>query len=171
MKRTLPLLGLLLLALAPACELTLKAVDTPPFEGIALEDEMGYYAYLMTKPRATTADGARITALMKGDAPWTWDCTRLKAYMVENGYAEEAWEISEAAPLTAGKLSYMMCYAAPIKTSMIMAFTPPSERYALREMIFHELMKAKCMICYISGEELLDVAAKTQEFKKDFHLE
>ena len=75
---------------------------------------------------------------------------------------KEEWEISEVAPLTRGKLAFMMCYAANIKSSMIMQLTQPSERLALREAVFHELMVPSSTYRYVSGQYLLDVVSRTE---------
>lgn len=169
MTRTIRYLVLLLPVLLSAigCRfMPLRPVRTPDSPAAQMGDEMAYYEYLLNKTRASTADGARITALLIGEFPWNNDLKEIRRLLLERNLIKEEWEISAAAPLTAGKLAFMMCYTADIQTSMIMWFTGPTERYALREAIFHELMNPSCTYCYVSGEELLNVVSRTEAFMR-----
>lgn len=169
MTRTIRYLLLLLPVLlsATGCRfMPLRPVRTLESPAVQMGDEMAYYEYLLNKPRASTADGARVTALMIGEYPWNKELDEIRQLLLERDLVKEEWEISAAAPLTAGKLAFMMCYTADIQTSMIMWFTGPSERYALREAIFHELMNPSCTYCYVSGEELLNVVSRTEAFMR-----
>jgi len=168
----LPLVLLPLLFLVPACrQIQLKPIESEPHLSVKLGDEFEYYDYLRSKPRASTADGARLLALTYGKYPWSKEMKALKEILLEQKVIKKEWEISEAAPLTAGKIAFMICYSIPIKTSLIMAMTVPSERYSLRELVFHEIMSPSGIYRYISGTELLDIFARAESFRRDFSVE
>ena len=151
-----------LLLLVPACRLTPVEPDPPEVDHmIKIADEFGYLLHLREKPRATTPDAARITFLLIDGYPWNKDMTGLRKALLEKEAVMEEWEISDAAPLTRGKLAYMMCAAAGIKTSMVMQLTYPNERMSLREMVFHQLMPMSSTYRYVSGSYLLDVVSRT----------
>lgn len=123
-----------------------------------------YYDKLKDKPRASLADAARLTTMLLDKEPWYKDVKTLRTILLEAEVIEEDWEISEAAPLTKGKLAYMMVYTAQVRTSLIMLLTYPTERYALREAVYHELMFPSSPYRYVSGKELLDTVVLTGEF-------
>lgn len=151
----------------PACHFfTLKPIPIDESFSPELANEMEYYEHLINKPRASTGDGSRLVALIIGEMPWGKSLETLRKTLLEKAIIKEEWEISEAAPLTTGKLAFMICYAAEIRTSMIMQLTVPSERYALREAVFHDLMKPSSPYRYVSGSDLLDVLATTEEYLK-----
>jgi hypothetical protein len=160
------LLGLLLCT--PACDtIGLKPiVEDSGEEFVKLGQEMEYYEYLREKPRASTADGARLIALMAGLSPWYREPKDLKDLLLDHGIVRPEWEISDAAPLTAGKIAYMVCRAAKIDTSVIMHLTVPSERYSMREAVFHKIMQPSSIYRYVSGAKLLDIISKTMDYQE-----
>ena len=161
-------LFILMILLGPACQLApIEPVGPDVTKMISIGDELGYFESLSQKPRASTADGARIAWLLLGEYPWNKSLDEIKTYLLERKIVKKHWEISEAAPLTRGKLAFMMCYTADIKTSMIMQLTRPFERLALREAVFHELMVASSTYRYVSGQYLLDVASRTEAWMEE----
>ena len=153
------------LLLCPACRLAPVPPDPPEVDqAVRFGDSFSYFDYLKTKPRASTADGARLTLLLLGDSAWCRDRDTLKKRLLAQGSLKKEWEISEYAPLTRGKLAFMMCYAAKIRTSIVMQIAPPLERYALREAAYHRIMPLSSTEHYVSGKELLDVVARTEEW-------
>ena len=152
-----------------ACRLAPVPPDPPEVDrAVRFGDDFSYFDYLKTKPRASTADGARLTLLLLGDPAWCKDRDVLKERLLARGAVRKDWEISEYAPLTRGKLAFMMCRAARIRTSIVMQLAPPWERYALREAAYHRLMPLSSTEHYVSGKELLDVVARTEEWMKKY---
>jgi hypothetical protein len=157
-----------LFLLTGACELLeLKPIWSESGEVyVNLGQEMEYYSYLAEKPRASMGDGVRLVSLLLERSPWYTDLADLRVFLLEKEVIRADWEISEAAPLTAGKMAYMVCRAAKIDTSMIMHLTVPSERYALRETTFHEIQLHSSIYRYVTGAKLLDIISKTMEFQE-----
>jgi hypothetical protein len=154
------------LLLAGCITIDLKAI---PHEGefiLTPQTEMEYYDALKDKPRASMADAARLVLPLVDESPMNRTTDELRGILLDHGLIEAEWEISEAAPLTKGKLAYMVCVAAEIRTSLIMKVVPPTERYTLREAVFHELMTHTSPYRYVPGGELMDILAKTQAFIK-----
>lgn len=163
------LLGWGLLGLCSACRLAPVPPDPPEVaRAVRFGDSFAYFEYLKEKPRASTADGARLTLLLLEDPAWSKDRGALKKRLLAHGAALKSWEISEYAPLTRGKLAFMVCYAAGIRTSMVMQFAPPSERYALREAAYHRLLPLSSTKHYVSGKELLNVVARTEAWMERY---
>lgn len=166
-KRSWILIGPLLLSFGACDLLHLKPIVNDSGEQyVKLGQELEYYEYLKEKPRASTGDGARMVALMVDQSPWYTDLQELKSLLLEKEIIRPDWEISEAAPLTAGKIAYMVCQAAEIDTSMIMHITVPSERYAMRETVFHEIMMPSSIYRYVSGARLMDIISKTVDYQE-----
>lgn len=168
MFRLLILAGLILTCSCSNYHLKPIEGGAPP--AIKLADEFIYYDYLKEKPRASTADAARIFCLIYNKYPWTMSGEEMKKVLLDKKIIKPHWEISEAAPLTAGKLAFMICYSIPIKTSMIMAVSAPSQRYSLREAAFHEIMDLSGIYRYISGQELINIIARAENFRKEFNI-
>jgi len=154
------------LLLAAGCGAPSKPI---PFEGefiLAPDNELDYYEELKEKPRASMADAARLTVPLTKEAAWNRDPEELRRILLDRNVIKEEWEISETAPLTRGKLAFMICRAAGIRSSLYMRLGIPRERYAIREAVFHDLMTSSSPHRYVSGSELLDVLAKTREYVK-----
>ncbi len=165
--KALSLMLLSFLLLSSSCiQVELKPINDSGEKYAVNGDELEYFEYLETKPRASTADGARLTALLLGQSPWYMNIEELRRFLIDKRGIKEKWEISEAAPLTRGKLAFMICYSAGITTSLVMNLTPRSERYAMREAVFHELIKPSNQFHYVSGRELMDAITKTETYMK-----
>ena len=81
------LTGLLVLLSIPACRLApVEPAGPEVIQMIKIGDEMGYYEYLMEKPKASTADGARITSLLLGAYPWNKSLDEIKAHLLKKGW-------------------------------------------------------------------------------------
>ncbi|MHC4943125.1 MAG: hypothetical protein ACYTG7_08925 [Planctomycetota bacterium] len=154
------------LLLAGCITIELKPI---PHEGefvLTPQNEMDYYDALKDKPRASMADAARLVVPLLGESPMHKTTDELQRILLEHGVIEEGWEISEAAPLTKGKIAFMVCLSTKIHTSLIMKVAPPTERYAMREAVYHELMTHSSPYRYVPGSELMDILADTQAFIK-----
>jgi len=165
-SRFLPMI-LSFLIIGSGC-VTYDLTPIPVQEGAMAQfaDEMEYFEYLKDKPRCSTADAARLVSMLLDEKATFSENAELKLVLLEHGIVKEEWEISEAAPLTKGRLAFMLCYAADIKTSMVMIFSEPSERYAIREAVYHELIEPSNRYGYVSGKELMDALSNTENYLK-----
>ncbi|MBU0755251.1 MAG: hypothetical protein KJ645_08935 [Planctomycetes bacterium] len=141
-------------------------VSIPDREEVILtpENEMDYYDALKDKPRVSMADGIRMIFALTAESPHGKSVDTLRRHLIGKEIIPADWEITESAPLTKGKLAYMICNAADVRTSLIMKLGVSSERYALREAVYHELMTSSSIYRYVSGNELLDALSQTQDF-------
>ena len=149
----------------PGCNL-FELEPLPYQEEIVLvqENEMDYLDGLLNKSRTSMADAARLVLPLIGESPYLISLVDLSSILLERGIIQEEWEISETAPLTKGRLAYMICRAAEIETSLTMKMGLPFQRFALREAVFHGLMESSSIYRYVPGEELLDIMAQTEDF-------
>jgi hypothetical protein len=155
-----------LLSAGFACHFPLTPLPDQAEFILAPDNELDYYELLRAKPRASMADAARLVVPLTGEAAWGRNPAELRRILLDRGAIEEDWEISETAPLTRGKLAFMICRAADIESGVFMRLGISSERYALREAVFHDLMTPSSTDRYVPGSELLDILAKTRDFVK-----
>lgn len=160
------LLALLLpaLFLAFGCRAALRPIPNEGEVILTYETELDYNDELLGKSRVSIADAARLILQLDGGDPLNKNLDVLYKELLDRELIKADWDVSESAPLTAGKLAFMICQAAEIKTSLIMRFTPPSEHYAFREAMHHKLMPASGIDRYVSGQELFDALSMTKSW-------
>ncbi len=122
--------------------------------------EMDFLLYLQQKPAASTADAVKAVALSIDIVPWEKSLDDLVGILIDRSIIRPEWKISESKPLTKGKFAYMICRACGIRGGLFMTLFGPSERYCLKELVYHEIMAPGCLSCCLPGQEVLNIIAQ-----------
>ena len=90
-----------------------------------------------------------------------------RSKLIESGVIRERWKPDPQKKLTRGKVAYMLVKILKIKGGLTMRLFGPSERYALKELEFMELMDGGMTWRSVSGRELVAVLARADEYMQE----
>jgi hypothetical protein len=122
---------------------------------------------LAEKPVATVEDGLRMALLLTqgvgAGEPLADVATKLRG----SGLVRDAWLEKPGDPLRKGQLAHIIIRACGIKGGLTMRLTGVSERYALRECIFLNLVVRGSTGNYVSGLELLGSVGRAEKYLEE----
>lgn len=122
---------------------------------------------LPDKGVATFEDGCRgIAALLKISLPDP-AFEKLAQELQDRKIIRKGWQEKPDAPLTWGKISYMLCRALKIRGGLIMTVVGPTERYAYRECIDKGLMPMGHKAKFLTGAELMAILYKGEVYIRE----
>ena len=89
------------------------------------------------------------------------------ADLLERKLIKKSYQRKADGRLTRGQCAYMLCKALGIRGGLTMTVVGTSERYALRECIFLELMPDVNQGKYVTGLELLGVLSRAEKYRME----
>ncbi len=89
-----------------------------------------------------------------------------RAYGIEHGFVPEGWDIAPDAPVSKGKLAYVVVGALDIQGGVWLTLLGNNTRYAYRECLHLGLMGKASQHRYIGGKELLSVLRRGMEYRR-----
>lgn len=128
--------------------------------------ETSYFRELADRKATFLSDGFYSVCLLLGVADKYNNFESQKNFLKEKGMLPaKLTDLRPEAPLRKGVAAYMFCRALEIKGGALMRVFGASERYALRELVFSELMKEGHPRELVSGKELLSILLRTSDYK------
>lgn len=143
---------------------------TPRDPTLLWQEEFTFSRRLQEKSRASMADAVRAAALSMKQPGWAEsdeELAELVKELVERSIVKSSWQIDDKTPLTKGKIAYMICQACGLRGGLWMNLFGPSERYCLKEAMYHDIIRTGSLHIFVSGPELLDILAQADCFKMD----
>jgi hypothetical protein len=122
---------------------------------------------LAEKPVATVEDGLRMALLFTQGVGATEPFAEVAAKLRGSGVIRDAWLEKPGDPLRKGQLAYIIVKACGIKGGLTMRLTGVSERYALRECTFLDLLVRGSTGNYVSGLELLGSMGRAEKYLEE----
>jgi hypothetical protein len=122
---------------------------------------------LAEKPVATVEDGLRMVLLLSQGVGATEPFAEVATKLRGSGLVRDSWLEKPGEHLRKGQLAYMIVKACGIKGGLTMMLTGVSERYALRECIFLDLLVRGSTGNYVSGLELLGSMGRAEKYLEE----
>jgi len=122
---------------------------------------------LAEKPVATVEDGLRMALLFSQGVGATEPFDEVAAKLKDSDLIRNKWLEKPGDRLRKGQLAYIIVNACGIKGGLTMRLTGVSERYALRECIFLNLLERGSTGNYVSGMELLGSMGRAEKYLED----
>ena len=128
-------------------------------------ENAGFFRELREKQAATVLDGYRVALALLGQdyADVAFDEARAK--LLEAGMIPGRWKKGSDETITRGELAYLIVKVLGIKGGLTMRVFGVSERYALRECKFENLMSGGMTSRHVTGRELVAVLARADEYR------
>lgn len=128
--------------------------------------ETSYFRELSDRKVAFLSDGFYSVCLLLGVADKYNNFESQKNFLKEKGMLPaKLTDLRPEAPLRKGVAAYMFCRALEIKGGAVLRVFGASERYALRELVFNELMKEGHPREVVNGKELLSILLRASDYK------
>jgi hypothetical protein len=122
---------------------------------------------LAEKSVATVEDGMRLALLFSQGVGATEPFADVAAKLRGSGLIRDAWLEKPGDPLRKGQLAYIIIKGCAIKGGLTMRLTGVSERYALRECTFLNLLVRGSTGNYVSGLELLGSMGRAEKYLEE----
>jgi hypothetical protein len=122
---------------------------------------------LAEKPVATVEDGLRMGLLLTQGVGGTEPFEEVAAKLRGSGVIRDRWLEKPDESLRKGRLAYIIVKACGIEGGITLRLTGVSERYALRECIFLELLERGSTGNYVSGLELLGSISRAERYLEE----
>ncbi|MCK5580703.1 MAG: hypothetical protein KAJ18_05465 [Candidatus Omnitrophica bacterium] len=140
-----------------------EAPDEQPTASGLSSIDYDYFNNLIKKKHATWQDGLYIIALLLGDLPtlpsFDDQFTQYRSYLPLIKEQSNPDRL-----LTKGQIAFMLCNALNIKGGMHLRLFGASQRYALKELAYQDIMPTGSPRELISGEELTLTLINTIEY-------
>jgi len=130
-------------------------------------ENASFFRELREKKEATILDGYRVALALLGRDYADVAFEEARAKLLETKTVPARWKKGPDALLTRGQLAYMVVKILGIKGGLTMRVFGVSERYALRECEFEELMEGGMTSRHVTGRELVAVLARVDEYRSD----
>ena len=125
-----------------------------------------YFKTLLSKKIILCAEGFNAVAHLMGIEDYAKDFASQTAFFKEKEVITEriARELNPNLPLRKGLTAYILCRALGIKGGVWLRLFGMSERYALRELVFEEIMSPGNINDVMSGKEFVITLTKAAEY-------
>jgi hypothetical protein len=148
----------------PVAVETVPAIDqTPP----ALVDaSTSYLKELGEKRLASTWDAMRMTYQLTGEKETPRSMVQAAEYLKAQGIVPAGWNTQENGALHTGELALLVCNTLEIKGGAMRHVLPGTERYAVLELRYLNIMQDTVTNRYVTGADLITVIRRASEFQK-----
>ena len=75
-----------------------------------------------------------------------------------------SWDLDPQAPITRGKLAYMIYQSCKMRGGVILTLSGPSQRYCLRELQYRKMMPRGVFYLPVTGMEFVGIVAKADAY-------
>jgi len=138
--------------------------------GIAVtaQADTGYFRKLAIRKVTFLSDGCYSVCLLLGVADKYTDFESQKKFLEKQGILPERLTNAKGdEALRKGIAAYMFCKALDIKGGAMMHVFAKREKYALRELVFKELVADGPEQKIVHGRELLSILMRASEYKSN----
>jgi len=122
---------------------------------------------LADKPVATVEDGLRMILLLTQGVGVEEPFDQVAGKARASDLVRDKWLQKPEEPLRKGQLAYMIVKACGIRGGLTMMALGVTERYALRECIFRDLLERGSTGNYVSGLELLGSIGRAEKYLEE----
>jgi len=128
--------------------------------------DVSYFRELLSKRVAFLSDASKALVILLGVEAQEKDFASQTAFLKEKNIVPKnfAVETGQHKPLRKGLAAYMFCQALQIKGGIWLRLFGASQRYALKELVFEEIMLPGNLNDIVSGKELVVIFTNAAEY-------
>ncbi len=138
-----------------------------------LDDMSFLHDYLVKRPTVTVDDGYRAMLILANGRCDARTFEQREAALEQRGIARPAWNLRPDQKLDKGTVAYMACVIMKIRGGVnrviFGSWGPGDRRYALRELVYREMMADSPAYRYITGAELVALLGKADAYMQKHH--
>lgn len=161
--------GLILIAGAAGCTPGgVKGVrafeDLPPAQGEVASDA-GFLYELSNKKYCSTDDAYRGMLYFVDGTDTSSNFQERTARVKMHGLVKDNWKHAAQEPITKGKVAYMFARALELPGGVMYNVTDACPRYALRELIYKDIIKIGSEGEKVSGAEYVGILGRADDYR------
>jgi hypothetical protein len=128
--------------------------------------DLSYFRELFSKRVAFLSDATKALVILLGVQDQKKDFASQIAFLKEKNIIpkKDIKELSQHKPLRKGLAAYMFCQALEIKGGIWLRLFGLNQRYALKELVFEEIMLPGNLNDIVSGKELVVIFTNAAEY-------
>ena len=139
--------------------------DLPAAEGEGMSDAEFFYE-LTNKKYCSTDDAYRGVLLFIDGRDTSGNFQERTARAQMHGVVKKSWKHSPEAPITKGKVAYMFARALEIRGGVMYNITDACPRYALRELIYKDIIVSGSEDHKLSGAEYVGILGRADDYRQ-----
>ena len=139
--------------------------DLPAAQGKVSSDAEFFYE-LTNKQYCTTDDAYRGVLYFVDGTDSSANFQERAARVQMHGLVKKNWEHNPQAPISKGKVAYMFARALELPGGVMYNITNASVRYALRELIYHDIIKGGSEGDKVSGAEYVGILGRADDYRQ-----
>ena len=137
----------------------------PAGEGEVTSDAKFFYE-LTNKQYCTTDEASRGVLYFVDGTDTSANFQERAARVQMHGLVKKNWENNPQAPITKGKTAYMFARALELTGGVMYNVTNASVRYALRELIYKDIIKGGSEGDTVSGAEYVGILGRADDYRQ-----
>ncbi|NIA07825.1 MAG: hypothetical protein GWP14_09385 [Actinobacteria bacterium] len=138
--------------------------DLPPAQGEVVSDAEFLYE-LSNKKYCSTDDAYRGILYFVDGADTSSNFQERTARVQMHGLAKADWKHTPQAPITKGKVAYMFARALEFPGGVMYNITDAGSRYALRELIYKDIIRIGSEGQAVSGAEYVGILGRADDYR------
>jgi hypothetical protein len=151
----------------PGFETDATAAPEVPASAEGLDDFEFVHSYLIAQPTVTVDDAYRAMLILADGEDTAAGFDARRADLEGRGIARAAWGLQADRPIDKGSVAYMVCQILQLQGGVnrivFGSWGLGDRRYALRELVYRDLMARSPAYRYITGAELANLLRKADE--------
>jgi hypothetical protein len=155
------------LALA-ACGCTQTLRSEQADRGDRVDVDAFLHEHLQQQPMVTVAEACRAMVLLADGEDRFTSFPEREASLVSRGILRPEWKLERDACIDKGSVAYMTCRILKIRGginyNLLGRLGVGDRRYAVRELVYMELMPSASVHRYMTGGELVDLCLKADRY-------
>ena len=151
---------------ACGCSRTLRVEQAD--RGEQVDIDTFWHEHLQAQPMVTVAEACRALLLLADGAEQYPDFEARRAALEARGIVRPAWGLQREACIDRGSVAYMVCRILQIRGGLNLRLFGTlgvgDRRYAVRELVYLDLMPPGAPYRYMTGSELVDLMAEADRY-------
>jgi hypothetical protein len=152
---------------------TQPAVAEKPVNPSNLDDMSFLHDYLVRQPMVSVDDGYRAMLILADGQCTAKTFEEREATLERRGISRPAWKLQAEEHFDRGTVAYMVCTILKIRGGvdrvLLGSWGLGDRRYALRELIYREMMAESPPYRYVTGAELVALLGKADGYMQKHH--
>lgn len=130
------------------------------------EDSAAYLDRLSEQSTVSENDAMRGLLLLLDGKDEATSFEQRREMLAQRGIVSGDWTFQKDRPVTRGKFAYMVYRAIGLPGGVILTLTGPSQRYCLREMVYHRFMAEGALLAPVTGMECVEVLTRAEAYRR-----
>ena len=140
--------------------------DLPEAEG-EVDSDAQFLFELAEKKQCTSDDAYRGMLYFLDKSDTSKDFQERTARLVMHGVVDKKWKHNPSEVVNTGKVAYMFARALEIRGGVMYNITNAGPRYALRELLYKDIIRGGSEYSKVSGAEFVGIMGRADDYRRE----